>query len=42
MLDERTWQTQSGFTDEYCQTDLKYSIFDAEKHAKKIFGKIDF
>ena len=30
------------FTDGFCQTDLKYSIFDAEKHAKKTFGKIDF
>ena len=39
---ERTWQTKSNVTDGFCQTALKYTIFDAEKYAKKIFGKIDF
>ena len=42
MKFQRTWQTKSNFTDRFCQTDLKYSIFGGEKHAKKIFGKIDF
>ena len=39
---KRTWQTYSDFTDGYCQTALKYTFFGDEKHAKKIFGKIDF
>ena len=41
-LVKRTWQTKSNVTDGFCQTALKYTIFDAEKYAKKIFGKIDF
>ena len=31
----KKWQTKSNFTDRFCQTALKYSIFGGEKHAKK-------